>query len=54
MDAGKWIARDRGSEDELPVEIPVPPAMFPLADRLTPFELVMLYSFREGLRECRA
>lgn len=31
--------------------LPPPGRHFPLKDRLTPIELVLLYSFREGLPE---
>lgn len=52
MTAGKWIAQDRGSK-ETTCDIPEPkpvPLKFPLADRIDPISLVLLYSFREGLR----
>lgn len=36
MDAGRWIAQDRGAlETEADPEIAVPPPAFPLADRLS-------------------
>jgi hypothetical protein len=50
--AGKWLARDLGSFDPpaFPAEPePVTPKVFPLAERLTAQELILLYGFRASL-----
>lgn len=53
MQAGKWIAKDRGSEEIEPVaQIPVP-TYFPLSERLSLIDLVLLYSFRDSLPDSR-
>jgi hypothetical protein len=53
MDAGKWIAIDRGAKDVTAEEVQqfesVEPATFPLADRVRPEELVALFALRERL-----
>jgi hypothetical protein len=55
MQAGKWLAIDRGStlEVEAVQEIPVPPAVFPLAERITESQLLSLFRFRQMLPSSR-
>ena len=50
--AGKWVAEDRGAfegkEEKVP-EVRRGVIRFPLVERLTAVELVVLYSFRAAL-----
>lgn len=50
MDAGRWVAAERGAFEESEAVQPEPLPTFPLAARLTEVELVMIWQFREGLR----
>lgn len=49
MDAGRWLAVDRGAFEGESVQS-AQQAKFPLADRLTEAELAMIWQFREGLQ----
>lgn len=54
MNAGKWLAVDRGSIEVAPVEVvipPSPPVRFALAERVPAAQLVALYLFRAHLPE---
>lgn len=51
MDAGKWLSRERGAlniEEAQEFEA-VPPASFPMAERIKASELVDLFRLRETL-----
>ena len=50
-DAGKWIAIDRGSLDVEAVQgfEAIPPASFPLAERIPAPQLIALFTLRERL-----
>lgn len=48
--AGRWLATERGAFDAEQQEVQaVPRESFPLAERLSDEELVMLYEFRAQL-----
>jgi hypothetical protein len=51
MDAGRWLAMERGSltPDEVVVFEAIELAVFPLAERLPAKQLVNLFEFRERL-----
>lgn len=51
MDAGRWLAQERGSleVEEVRQFEAVPPVMYPLAERIPPDQLVILFAFRETL-----
>ncbi len=58
MDAGRWLAQERGSLavlEEGPVmsrEVAIP--IFPLAERISQAQLVVLFRFREHLPKKRS
>jgi hypothetical protein len=52
MDAGRWLAEDRGAlvvEEAYRPEVRMPPARYPLMDRVAPDQLAALFVFRAHL-----
>ncbi len=51
MDAGRWLAQERGSLDveEVREFEAIPPAAFPMAERIPAAQLAQLFVLRESL-----